>query len=252
MIVSFVLGFLLGKIGSRRDADTHGQRNDHSKGTVAPTVNMVPATAALLDPMVQDINFGSGVPGPPRAPVRVPHPGALNLAAPLPRAVTEPVTEVAQPVLVAALELLPVPSQVAQIKTRTGTSPNLTQLVDPYAELERVWSRAESVSAMVMYRSGKSLVSIAQAMKIDLKQVAIHLIRVVLKFEGEIDARDAAPRDGWRYTDDEESKLQSYVHAGVLIQDIAAALERTVLGVGWRVLDRRMQDNNPVQTRGKS
>lgn len=110
----------------------------------------------------------------------------------------------------------------------------------------------ESARAVALYRSENSLVTIAHAIEIDQKQVAIHLIRLLFQFGGEIDDLSAAPRNGRQYTDDEESKLQSYVHAGVLIQDIAAALERTVLGVGWRVLDRRMQDNNPVQTRGKS
>lgn len=34
--------------------------------------------------------------------------------------------------------------------------------------------------------------------------------------------------------------MVSYFKAGIPIQQIAAAVERTVLGVGWWMLDRRM------------
>lgn len=128
----------------------------------------------------------------------------------------------------------------AEITTRTGANLDKSKLVDPYADSERVWSRAESEQAIQLSRSGKSMVLIALTMKIDQRQVAIHLIRVLFKFDGEIDNRAAAPRDGSRYTEDEESKIGSYVHAGMPIQDIATALERTVLGVGWRIFDKRM------------
>lgn len=140
----------------------------------------------------------------------------------------------------AAPEPSPVPGEVAKIKTRAGTNPNQAKLTDPYAKSERVWSEAESARAVALYRSGKSLVPIANAMAIDQKQVAIHLIRALSKFGGEIDDLSAAPRNGWQYTDEDVSRMQSYFDAGASIQVIATALDRTVLGVGWRMLDRRM------------
>lgn len=241
IVVSFVLGFLLGRTGTRREALRPDQRSTQSNGTPPTLDYIVPATATPLSQLVQDnINHWPSVPGPPRAAVPVPHATVLEPVTALPRVVPEPVARVSQPVVVAAPEPSPVPREVATIKTRTGSNPNQTKLTDPYAKSERVWSEAESARAVALYRSGKSLVPIAHAMNIDQKQVAIHLIRVLFKFGGEIDDLRAAPRNGWQYTDDDVSKMQSYFDAGASIQDIATVLERTVLGVGWRMLDRKM------------
>lgn len=128
----------------------------------------------------------------------------------------------------------------ATVRTRTGTNPLGMKLADPYEFAERVWTGEESQRALALYRSGKSMVPIAQAMQIDQRQVAIHLIRVLFRFDGDVNDLDAAPRNGWKYTDDDVAIMSSYSDAGASIQDISKALQRTVLGVGWRMLDQRM------------
>lgn len=132
------------------------------------------------------------------------------------------------------------PESETVIQTRTGQNPAREKLVDPFETSERFWSVSETIRAVELYRSGKPIFQIARAMRIDQKQVAIRLIRELFGFQGEINDLANAPRNGKSYTDDELAIMVSYFEAGSSIQDIAAAVERTVLGVGWRMLDRHM------------
>lgn len=126
------------------------------------------------------------------------------------------------------------------IKTRTGHNPSRKKLIDPFESSERNWSVSETSQAVELYHSGKPIFQIARIMRIDQKQVAILLIRELFDYRGEVNDVENAPRNGKSYTDDELSIMVSYFEAGSPIQDTAAALERTVLGVGWRMLDRHM------------
>lgn len=128
----------------------------------------------------------------------------------------------------------------AVIQTRTGQNLSTKKLIDPYEKSERAWSASETTRALELYHSGKSIRHIALMMRIDQKQVATHLVRKLFGFQGELNDLENAPRNGKSYTDEELAKMVSYFEAGRPIQDIAAAVERTVLGVGWRMLDRRM------------
>lgn len=132
------------------------------------------------------------------------------------------------------------PESESVIQTRTEQNPSSKILVDPFEKSERVWSVSDSNRAVELYHSGKSFFQIARAMRIDQKQVAIRLIRELFDFQGDVNDLANAPRNGKSYTDDELAKMVSYFEAGSPIQDIAVAVERTVLGVGWRMLDRRM------------
>jgi transposase-like protein len=128
----------------------------------------------------------------------------------------------------------------ARIHTRTGNNRTGQALSDPYADQERKWSAAEKDQAMKLYRAGGTIISIARRMGIDHQQVAVCLIRELFNFDGEIDNRSSAPRNGKTYTKDELAKLKRYYEAGLPIADIAAALERTVLGAGRRMIDLQM------------
>ncbi|GAA1365405.1 hypothetical protein GCM10009596_29380 [Arthrobacter rhombi] len=119
-------------------------------------------------------------------------------------------------------------------------NPGKGKLRDPYESAERRWPAEEASQAVALYRSGKSIIQIAGIMGIDQKQVSICLIRTLFNFTGEIDDVRASPRNGKRYTDEEISKMESYFDAGVQVQEIAIELQRTVLGVGRRMIDRRM------------
>lgn len=236
MALSFWLGFLLGRTGSHPETKAPARLDNQPPPTQPTPWNAIPVpvhqspTPIQRQPAVsvsRQVTVSTLDPAP-QAPITTSPPvvAAPNLEATQGREATASTQSPAR--------------KDPEIITRTGTNPYKTKLVDPYAESERVWSSTESAEAVRLSRSGKSIVAIATAMKIDQRQVAIHLIRVVFKFDGEIDNRAAAPRDGWRYTPDEQSKMDSYAGAGMPIQDIATALERTVLGVGWRILDRRV------------
>ncbi|NQD40619.1 hypothetical protein HP453_07725 [Glutamicibacter halophytocola] len=128
----------------------------------------------------------------------------------------------------------------ATIQTRTGENRSSGKLLDLHETSEGVWSAAESTRALGLYRAGKPIFQIARMLRIDEKQVATPLIRQLFDFQGDINDLDNGPRNGKTYTDDELAKMVNYFKAGIPIQQIAAAVERTVLGVGWWMLDRRM------------
>lgn len=227
-------GFFLGKLMARTKA---GKASPKSSSTPSPSmqtpaIRTRPAEAAT-------------VPLPPASkaepPVENPHKKAPHSpqSAPVPAAVV-PAVQAAPPPAVTEPERDVTGMIDAQIRTRTGENPGKTKLQDPYEGTERQWSAAESTRAVALYRSGKPIRQIAQSMRIDQKQVATHLIRVLFDFKGEIDDASASAKHRKTYTDDELSKMKSYFDAGVQIQEIAAELERTVLGVGWRMIDLRI------------
>lgn len=185
-------------------------------------------------------------PAPPQA--LAPQPpteasGALFQSHPQPH--PEPLNQPADSQLVAA-PAATVPQKVAidpaaaRILTRTGENPTGRRLRDPYADQEMIWSDEDKALAGVLYREGLKVFSIARRLGIDQRQVAIHLTRVLFDFAGEIDDRSFAPRNGKTYTEEEVAMLKRHHGAGLPIGEIAAAMDRTVLGVGWRMIDLRM------------
>ncbi|MGV2953362.1 hypothetical protein ACNPM8_14495 [Glutamicibacter sp. AGC46] len=132
------------------------------------------------------------------------------------------------------------PASEPVVHMRTTQNLSSKKLSFPFEASERVWSISESTRAVELYRTGKPIFQIARTMRIDQKQVAMHLVRELFGFQGELNDLENAPRNGKSYTDDELAIIVSYFEAGSPIQDIATAVERTVLGVGWRMLDRRM------------
>ena len=103
-----------------------------------------------------------------------------------------------------------------------------------------IWSDEDSTLAVVLYREGLKVFSIARRLGIVQRQVAIHLTRVLFNFPGEIDDVSSAPRNGKTCTEDEISTLKSHYEAGHPIGGIAVTMDRTVLGIGWRMIDLRM------------
>ena len=242
VLIGLLLGFFLGRIGSRRRAKAPQHSDSRPTSTPPRQVDNVSGHGTRAGSSAQDSTPKPAVAETPQPAPTLPDPvpvsptqepaavqGRPELARP-----PMPVPEIADPSPSASPEI------EARIHTRTGTNPSKVKLIDPHAESERIWSEAETARAAALYRSGKSLVLIALTMKIDQRQVAIHLIRVLFVFDGDLEDMKVASRHGMKYSDEEISKMQSYSDAGLAIQDIALAVERTVLGVGWRMLDRRM------------
>lgn len=239
VLVGVLLGVVLGRIGSRHTAKT--LQHSESRPTGTPPRQVDGASGAGSRPGSPASTPKPAVPETPQPAPPLPDPVPVK-PTPVPAAEPRSPEPVRQetPVPVAGPKQPAGPMAEAVIHTRTGANPSKAKLIDPHAESERVWSKGETARAVALYRSGKSLVPIALAMKIDQRQVAIRLIRVLFAFDGELEDMKAAPRHGMKYSDEEVSKMQSYSDAGSSIQDIAMAVERTVLGVGWRMLDRRM------------
>jgi hypothetical protein len=74
-------------------------------------------------------------------------------------------------------------------------------------------------------------------MQLDQKQVASRLIRLLFSTSGKIDTDDEAPRARMRYEAWELVQMREWHVAGKSLDQIAADLGRSPLGVGWRMLD---------------
>lgn len=242
VFTGLVLGVMLGRIGAGRTAKTPQNTDTRPTSTPARQADSVPghvsrsgspAHAGTPRPSVPETLQSEKLrPGPvPVMPAQAP---TTVQRSPEPDRPPTPVPVAADP------EPAVSPQTEARIHTRTGTNPSKAKLADPYAGTERKWSAAETTHAVALYRSGKSVFQIARVVGIDQIQVATHLIRELFHFHGEMNDLSSAPRNGKSYTDEEISMMKSYFDAGSQIQDIAVAVERTVLGVGWRMLDRRM------------
>jgi transposase-like protein len=227
VLTGFLLWWLL-RLGTRnREANPGLQTQTPPPEDVPPAMPPVVAQAQTIRHRSPARQIPEQRPtAPPPQPAETAPPAALTPAPP----------QIQIPVPRAPQETTAQPA-AARIHTRTGNNPKGQALSDPYADQERKWSAAEKDQAIKLYQAGGTIISIARRMGIDHQQVAVCLIRELFNFEGEIDDRSSAPRNGKTYTKDELAKLKSYYEAGLPIADIAAALERTVLGAGRRMID---------------
>lgn len=245
LLCVFLLGVGVGHFYSREPKTPHNGGNRVVDGAPQQIDNLV-VPEPDTDATQADGSTDSGMPSTPRPVQPAPDsttgesPSVVEVAsedAPLPEA-PEISTSLAHQG--AETSRTDRPASESVIQTRTGQNPSRKKLVDPFEKSDRAWSVSESNRAVELYRSGKPIFQIARTMRIDQKQVAIRLIRELFGFQGEIEDRANAPRNGKCYTDDELAIIVSYFEAGRPIQEIATAVERTVLGVGWRMLDLRM------------
>lgn len=140
--------------------------------------------------------------------------------------------------------LPPAPSpptpRIPEIVTRTGES-SATRLHDPYADVERTWSRTEERRLIELLDEGVKIEQIAQQMRIDQRQVAIRLVRLVFGTTGDLDDELRAARHGTRYDKQEVAKIRAEFLSQRPLVEIAHSVDRTPLGVGWRIIDSRPQ-----------
>lgn len=135
------------------------------------------------------------------------------------------------------------------IGTRTSGAVPGVELADPFAGKEKQWSRAEQLGLLDLYGQRKSVFVIAQTMRIDQKQVAIKLIRLLLAPSGDMENADECPRNGKQYTKAELRIMEALHGNGMRLRTIANEVQRTQLGVGWRLLDLHMPQV-PASLRG--
>lgn len=176
-----------------------------------------------------------------------PEPDALNAESPpavpappasQPRQSTSPSGSAPEPALPSAPDSAHrSPAGPPQIVTRTNPGSG-RPLLDPFATSDRSWEIPEVITALSHYRSGLQIRQIADAMQIDQRQVAILLVRVLLRGRGNLDDVGRAPRNGARYSPDEEVRILRMFEDGEPLEAIARREGRTQLGVGWRILDR--------------
>ena len=186
----------------------------------------------------------------PAPPARAPLPKS-----PVPAAPTAPPPSVQSPPIRAASAasiisapvadpLPPEPSpptpRIPEIVTRTGESSD-TRLHDPYADVERTWSRNEERQLIELLDEGVKIEQIGQRLRIDQRQVAIRLVRLVLGATGELDDHLRAARHGSRYDKQEIAKIRADLLSQRPLIEIAQSVDRTPLGVGWRIIDSRPQ-----------
>ena len=74
-------------------------------------------------------------------------------------------------------------------------------------------------------------------MRIDQREVAIRLIRLLLFPSGNIEDEKDSPRHGKKYTADEVRNIEALHQGGIRLRSIANEVERTQLGVGWKLLN---------------
>lgn len=123
------------------------------------------------------------------------------------------------------------------IATRTSSAVLGIELSDPYARKEKRWTREEQLELLDLYGQGKKVMEIAQAVQVDQKQVAIKLVRLLLSPSGDIENADGCLRHGKQYTKDELRVMGDLQGSGMRLRTIANEVQRTQLGVGWRLLD---------------
>lgn len=158
-----------------------------------------------------------------------PHSAVQRASGPGATAPPEPATSAA----VTAPRLSPHPRIVTRTGARSGT-----HLEDPFARYgERPFSRAEDAELIRLYQSGLQIACIAVAMQLDTKQIASRLIRLLFSATGRLDTDDDAPRARRKYENREIERMRQAYSAGVSLERIAGELERSQLGVGWRMLD---------------
>lgn len=134
--------------------------------------------------------------------------------------------------------LKPAVPAVPEIKTRTTPSKPGHKYFDRYAGRERPFSEEEDSHLLELYQQGLNLISIANRMVIDQRQVAIRLIRLLLDPKDAIEDEESAENNRRSYKKGEKDEIEAEYRLGHSIDSIAHSHGRTVLAIGWQLLER--------------
>ena len=127
---------------------------------------------------------------------------------------------------------------VPEIVTRTGKNLTGQPLFDRFFGIEREFNKVEDNLLLKNYRKGHGIVAIANLMQIDQKQIAIRLIRMLINPKGPMEDKESASENGHYYRQDEKEQIEKEFLAGTPIEKIATMHNRTVLAIGWQLLER--------------
>lgn len=213
-------------------------RSDMREGGVLAIVAAAFFGVAMLADYLDQLDRSSDERGPRATPAYAPppqgapHPPAA-LRSPVPRAQErEHAARVPGPAAPTSL-----PSE-ARIVTRT-TPPSGAVLVDEFERRgERVWSPEEVQRVHRLYSSGFGVEAIANQMRLDAKDIAAKLSRDLLGASGTTLVDPTRPRFMAHYEQREYDLMARWPE--VSFAEIVEATERDQLGVGWRMLDRRI------------
>jgi len=126
---------------------------------------------------------------------------------------------------------------VPTIVTRTGINDTGTRLRDPYKDGDKVWTTEEDREILEEFAKGNGLVYVSRASVQDMQQVAIRLTRLLLNPQGDLRDDSTAHQHGRAYLPGEKDQIVAEFLNGATIDELARNHERTLLAIGWQILD---------------
>lgn len=111
---------------------------------------------------------------------------------------------------------------------------------------ERQWSRAETAQMLQLYWKGCSIYCLEEECGIALRQIVVRLLRLLFGAEGILDDEESAWRSGEAYSAGEQRLMRSMYKEGRALGEIAGAMGRTPLGVGWKMLSQNIPHIPPA------
>jgi hypothetical protein len=129
------------------------------------------------------------------------------------------------------------PEWVPTIVTRTGENESGTELIDPWKDGDKEWTPEEDLAILEEYAKGNNLVLVSRVTVQDMQQVAIRLTRLLLDPQGDLRDDSAAHQHGRPYLPGEKDVILAEYEAGANLDELARSHERTLLGIGWQILN---------------
>lgn len=123
------------------------------------------------------------------------------------------------------------------VHTRTNVNFSKITAHEQYSQGSFPWTKTQESRVLELYKEQQKIREIADETRIDQREVAILLIERLLGSEGNIEDVKNASRNGMNYSRAEIEELDQLVKDDSLLPDIAKRMNRTQLGIGWRMLD---------------
>lgn len=136
--------------------------------------------------------------------------------------------------------------EVPRIVTRTAETNAVGRLVDKYEPGKSSVTDAQTLQILTRIQNRERLRDIAFATRLDQFVVAERFIQVYFDYWGtDLKDESKAFRNGMRYTQDENAVLESVYLNRTPLDQAAASLGRSILGVGMKIADSAAQGNIP-------
>ena len=109
-------------------------------------------------------------------------------------------------------------------------------VVDTWTK-EKSWSGAELQQLIDLYDRGFSVRSMAEAMRVDSKDVVHAIAREIFSCSGNLENFSLAPNDGTNWTTVQRNRVGTLIRSGKSIQHIAKEYGRTQIAIVWQAID---------------